>query len=250
MTATLGALLVALGLVDVFLTVLHYDGSSLLGPRVNRGTWWAVRTATAPLPRRWRSYLRCLGAPLMIPVALAVWLSLEVVGFALALSARLAGRPVSPLYGQRARLRPRPLHQRRHPLHAGVRRRHAHRATVSRADRARGAYRLHRAHLDDQLHPQRLSGDAALEPARRRAAAAAGGPGPPAGGLLAAHLTTAGPRDLGRGWTRCANACCSTRRGSGVTRSSTTSAVDTYSASRHLDLALDWNLYRVGVDGR
>jgi hypothetical protein len=83
MTATFGALLIVLGLVDVFLTVLHYDGSSLFGPRVNRGTWWAVRTATAPLPRRWRSYLRCLGAPLMIPVSLAVWLSLEVVGFAL-----------------------------------------------------------------------------------------------------------------------------------------------------------------------
>jgi hypothetical protein len=79
----LGALLVVLGMADVFLTVLHYDGSALLGPRVNRGTWWAVRTATAPLPRRLRSYLRCLGAPLMIPVSLAVWLSLEVVGFAL-----------------------------------------------------------------------------------------------------------------------------------------------------------------------
>ncbi len=83
MTAALGALLVVLGMVDVFLTVLHYDGSALLGPRVNRATWWAVRTATAPLPRRSRSYLRCLGAPLMIPVSLAVWLSLEVVGFAL-----------------------------------------------------------------------------------------------------------------------------------------------------------------------
>jgi hypothetical protein len=83
MRAALGALLVVLGMVEVFLTVLHYDGSSLLGRRVNRGTWWAVRTATAPLPRRSRSYLRCLGAPLMIPVSLAVWLSLEVVGFAL-----------------------------------------------------------------------------------------------------------------------------------------------------------------------
>jgi hypothetical protein len=82
-TAVLGALLIVLGMADVFLTVLHYDGSSLLGRRVNRGTWWAVRTATAPLPRRLRSYLRCLGAPLMIPTSLAVWLSLEVVGFAL-----------------------------------------------------------------------------------------------------------------------------------------------------------------------
>jgi uncharacterized membrane protein YbaN (DUF454 family) len=34
MTAALGALLVVLGVVDVFLTVLHYDGSSLLGRRV------------------------------------------------------------------------------------------------------------------------------------------------------------------------------------------------------------------------
>jgi hypothetical protein len=38
---------------------------------------------TAPLPGSARAYLRCLGAPLMIPVALAVWISLEVVGFAL-----------------------------------------------------------------------------------------------------------------------------------------------------------------------
>jgi hypothetical protein len=82
-SAAFGGLLVALGLIDVFLTVLHYDGSSLLGARVNRGTWWVVRTVTAPLPRRSRVYLRCLGAPLMIPVTLAVWVSLEVVGFAL-----------------------------------------------------------------------------------------------------------------------------------------------------------------------
>jgi hypothetical protein len=83
MIAVLGALLVAVALIDVFLTVLHYDGSSLLARRVNRATWWMVRTATAPLPRRLRSYLRCLGAPLMIPTTLAVWLSLLIVGFAL-----------------------------------------------------------------------------------------------------------------------------------------------------------------------
>jgi hypothetical protein len=83
MTAALGAVLVAIGMVDVFLTVLHYDGSSLLARRVNRATWWTVRTATAPLPHRPRSYLRCLGAPLMIPATLAVWLSLLIVGFAL-----------------------------------------------------------------------------------------------------------------------------------------------------------------------
>jgi hypothetical protein len=88
-SAALGVGLIALGLVDVFLTVLHYDGSSLLHRPLSRGTWWAVRTVTAPLPGSARAYLRCLGAPLMIPVALAVWISLEVVGFALLYSSAL-----------------------------------------------------------------------------------------------------------------------------------------------------------------
>jgi hypothetical protein len=83
MIVALGALLVAVALADVILTVLHYDGSSLLARRVNRATWWTVRTLTAPLPRPLRSYLRCLGAPLMIPTTLSVWLSLLIVGFAL-----------------------------------------------------------------------------------------------------------------------------------------------------------------------
>ena len=82
-TVAFGIALILIGLLDVFLTVLHYDGAALLGRLTSRGTWGTVRALTAPLPRRPHTYLRCLGAPLMIPVTLSVWLILQILGFAL-----------------------------------------------------------------------------------------------------------------------------------------------------------------------
>lgn len=82
-TVAVGIALILIGLLDVFLTVLHYDGAALLGRLTSRGTWGTVRALTAPMPRRPRTYLRCLGAPLMIPVTLSVWLILQILGFAL-----------------------------------------------------------------------------------------------------------------------------------------------------------------------
>ena len=78
-----GIVIVTIGLVDVFLTVLNYDGFGFLSSRLYRITWTLTRLATRPLPERLRSGGRSLGAPLMIPATLALWMVLQIVGFAL-----------------------------------------------------------------------------------------------------------------------------------------------------------------------
>ena len=78
-----GALIVAVGLVDVFLTVLNYDGFGFLSSRLYRLTWTLTRLVTTLLPKRLRDTNRALGAPLMIPATLVPWMTLQILGFAL-----------------------------------------------------------------------------------------------------------------------------------------------------------------------
>ncbi len=79
----LGVALVLIGLLDVFFAVLNYDGFSFLSSRLYRATWSTVRTVTRPLPTRVRHFGLSLGAPLMIPATMLLWMFIEILGFGL-----------------------------------------------------------------------------------------------------------------------------------------------------------------------
>src|SRR5918997_3775846 len=78
-----GGSLVFAGLLDVFVTVLHYDGFGFLSSRLYRRVFRAVRFAVRPLPRRYGALGLSLAAPLMVPFTITVWISLVALGYAL-----------------------------------------------------------------------------------------------------------------------------------------------------------------------
>ncbi len=78
-----GVLLILAWVLDVFFTVLHYDGFGFLSSRLYRGVFWAVRLITRPLPRTYRALGLSMAAPLMVPVTITVWISLIAFGYAL-----------------------------------------------------------------------------------------------------------------------------------------------------------------------
>jgi len=78
-----GLLVVSLGLVDVFLTVLHYENPGLLAGPTYRAVWACARWITAPLPNPTRALARSMVAPSMVVMTLAGWLALPVLGFSL-----------------------------------------------------------------------------------------------------------------------------------------------------------------------
>lgn len=78
-----GMLLILVGLLDVFSTVLHYDGFGFLSGRLYEWVFWMVRLVTRPLPRRYRALGLSMAAPIMVPVTITVWISLVAFGYAL-----------------------------------------------------------------------------------------------------------------------------------------------------------------------
>lgn len=78
-----GVVLVLIGLLDVFFAVLNYDGFSFLSSRFYRGIWSLLRATTRPLPKRARHFGLSIGAPLMIPATMLLWMLLEIFGFGL-----------------------------------------------------------------------------------------------------------------------------------------------------------------------
>ena len=76
-----GVLLVCL--LDVFFTVLDANGVSVISSRLYRWMWWIWRHGGRLLPPKTRRAWLSVGAPLMIPAIIGVWISLVVVGFAL-----------------------------------------------------------------------------------------------------------------------------------------------------------------------
>lgn len=79
----LGVALLVLGAGDVFFTVLHYDNIGFLSSRLYGGLFRTIRGLTTPLPRRFRAFGLSLGAPLMIPATITLWIFLAMLGFAL-----------------------------------------------------------------------------------------------------------------------------------------------------------------------
>jgi len=78
-----GVFLILAGILDVFFTVLHYDGFGFLSIRLYRRLFQAARLVTRPLPRRHRAFGLSLAAPLMVPVTITVWIFLVSLGYAL-----------------------------------------------------------------------------------------------------------------------------------------------------------------------
>lgn len=79
----IGIALVLLGLIDVFFTVLDYDGAGFITARLSRILWALVRTFAISLPGKARGSVLSLGGPLMIPLTLGFWILVEIFGFAL-----------------------------------------------------------------------------------------------------------------------------------------------------------------------
>jgi hypothetical protein len=78
-----GATIVAIALIDLFVTVFNYDGFSFVATRLHGVLWRVLRDASRLLPRRVRHSALSLGSAGMLPATYVLWLGLEVVGFAL-----------------------------------------------------------------------------------------------------------------------------------------------------------------------
>jgi hypothetical protein len=81
--ALAGVLVLLGGVLDVFFTVLHYDGFGFLSGRLYNRLFNVVRFVTRPLPRRHRALGLSMAAPLMVPVTITVWITLVALGYAL-----------------------------------------------------------------------------------------------------------------------------------------------------------------------
>jgi hypothetical protein len=71
-----GVLLILVGLLDVFFSVLYYDGFGFLSSRLYTRLFDVVRFVTRGLPRPYRALGLSMAAPLMVPVTITVWIFL------------------------------------------------------------------------------------------------------------------------------------------------------------------------------
>ncbi|MFP5354868.1 MAG: potassium channel family protein [Gemmatimonadota bacterium] len=77
-----GLALVALGLADIFLTILHPDRDGPASVALNRATW-RVAVALASVAPRFAREIAALAGGLMIAATIVLWMALQVLGFAL-----------------------------------------------------------------------------------------------------------------------------------------------------------------------
>jgi hypothetical protein len=77
-----GVFLIFAGILDVFFTVLHYDGFGFLSSRLYRMLYGLMRLLTRPLPRRYRALGLSMAAPLMVPATIVAWILLLSWGYA------------------------------------------------------------------------------------------------------------------------------------------------------------------------
>jgi hypothetical protein len=78
-----GALVLVVAVSDMFLTIFNYDGYTTLTTLFHRGWWRSARMLTRPLPNRTRHVALSIASSSMLPATVALWLGLEVTGFAL-----------------------------------------------------------------------------------------------------------------------------------------------------------------------
>ena len=77
-----GLITIAAGLIDIFVTVLHYEGHGPLSSRVTRAGWSLGRRLTVRLMPLHPSALS-VGGPALILVTIVTWVGFAWVGFAL-----------------------------------------------------------------------------------------------------------------------------------------------------------------------
>lgn len=78
-----GAVVVVVAGLDLFLTVFNYDGFTFIAGRFQQLLWRVVRVSARPLPHRLRHPALSIGSAAMLPATVALWLGLEITGFAL-----------------------------------------------------------------------------------------------------------------------------------------------------------------------
>jgi hypothetical protein len=78
-----GAVIAGVAIVDLFFTLFNYDGFTFLSRRFQRALWNAIRTLASPLPGGIRHPALSVGSAWLLPATVALWLGLEITGFAL-----------------------------------------------------------------------------------------------------------------------------------------------------------------------
>lgn len=78
----LGLFVTLLIIIDVFLTVLHIDSDGPIARAVFHTIWWALMALVRTFPAARRS-LVALAGPFMIAGAIAIWIGIFILGFAL-----------------------------------------------------------------------------------------------------------------------------------------------------------------------
>jgi hypothetical protein len=78
---TLGAAVLLVAFVDVFLVVLNYEESGFLATRLCRLQWYCLRCVTRRLSPRWRPFALRQVTGLNILLSVSIWLGFVVVGF-------------------------------------------------------------------------------------------------------------------------------------------------------------------------
>lgn len=92
--AVVGCFVILVGLADIFLTVLHYESSSLFTAAAYRTIWRALHRLTRPLPRRREAAVMSAGGPLMVVSTIVLWLLVQIAGFALLYAPGVAGNGI------------------------------------------------------------------------------------------------------------------------------------------------------------
>ncbi|HEX2955978.1 MAG TPA: potassium channel family protein [Chitinispirillaceae bacterium] len=78
-----GILFTLIGLFDIFMTILYYEGSSRLSNWLQRSVWLFIRRSGLFLSHKLRYALYSFAAPLLISITLISWISIEIFGFGL-----------------------------------------------------------------------------------------------------------------------------------------------------------------------
>jgi hypothetical protein len=87
----LGAFVLVVAFVDVFLVVLNYDESGFLATRLCRWQWYCLRGVTRRLSRRRRPFILRQVTGLNILLIVTIWLGFIVIGFGLIYYGLMAG---------------------------------------------------------------------------------------------------------------------------------------------------------------
>lgn len=88
--ATAGAVVVLIGLIDAFLTILHPDKDGVLSSLLNRGIWRITVTWSRLRPGKRQEILGMAG-PLMVVADVLLWMALPILGYGLMVWPHLSG---------------------------------------------------------------------------------------------------------------------------------------------------------------